>query len=323
MFRKGLGIDIGTTQISICDTDGKMLLKEPNVAALDIDTGEVLEAGRAALYMAAEKNADGIRLCWPVWDPVVKCAETLSAMLKLFFRRALGRLTLAPKVMISIPCDLTEAQINAVEDAALMAGASKVHFLEAPLCAALGAGLDFSAPMGQMLVHMGASRTEAAMIFLGEAVTYVTVPVGGDAFDMAIARYLKNQYKLLIGKRAAEQIKMRIGMIAEHKEPLFLDVKGRCVQTNEARVVTISSKEMLGALKEPLSAVLDAVISVVEKTGDEMRADISKGGIIITGGGILQGFDQFLADIMGLRTRTVQNASTAAVLGAAKALERL
>ena len=118
MLRKGLGIDIGTTQISIYQTEGGLLLKEPNVAAIDIDTEKVLDAGNAALRLSKE-SPDRVRLCWPVWDPVVKCADILSAILQLFLRRALGHTLLRPHAMVSIPCDLTEAQINAVEDAVL------------------------------------------------------------------------------------------------------------------------------------------------------------------------------------------------------------
>ena len=322
MLRKGLGIDIGSTQISICSLDEGLLLKEPSVAAVDVDTNEVVAAGNAAFSAVAEAP-DHLRLCWPVWDPVVKSADVLCAILRIFLRNAVGRTVLRPQVMVSIPCDLTEAQTNAVEDAVLAAGAARVHLLEAPLCAALGVGFDFSAPTGQMLVHMGASRTEVAMIFIGEMVTHMTVPVGGAQFDSAIIRYLRSKHKLLIGKRTAEQIKIRIGMVAGHTEEKTLEVKGRCMVRKESRIVTLSSKEMLGALREPLTAVLDAVLTVVEQTVEDMRADISRGGLVLTGGGILPGMDQFLADVMGLRTRVAANADTAAVEGAAQALERL
>ncbi|MBR6728475.1 MAG: rod shape-determining protein [Clostridia bacterium] len=155
MLRKNLGIDIGTKRIAIYSTDEGLLLREPSAAAVDIDTDEVVEAGNLALRLV-EANPDRLRLCWPVWDPVVKSADVLSAILRIFLRRSIGRTMLKPQAMVSIPCDLTEAQTNAVEDAVLQAGISKVHLLEAPRCAALGVGLDFSSPVGQMLVHIGA-----------------------------------------------------------------------------------------------------------------------------------------------------------------------
>ncbi len=319
---KKIGIDIGTTQITVCSADGALLLKEPSVAAVDIDTGKVVEAGAPALRLAKEAQ-DHIRLVWPVWDAVIKASEVLAALLRILFRRALGRTLLRPQVMLAIPCDLTEAQMNAVEDALLAAGASRVHLLEAPLCAALGAGFDFSTPTGQMLVHVGASRTEVAVVFLGDMVTHATAHVGGTRFDSAIIHYLRNKHQLYISRRTAEQIKIRIGNIAEHDAPKTLEVRGRCMNTRELRIVTLSSKEMLGALREPISELLDAVLSVVERTADEMRADIGRCGVVLTGGGILLGLDQFLADVMGLRTRVAKNADTAVAEGAAKALSRL
>ncbi len=322
MFRKGLGIDIGTTQTTICSVEDGILLKEPTVAAVDIDTDEVVEAGEFALRKVDE-SPDKLRLCWPVWDPIVKNVEILSAMLRIFFRRAIGRTLLRPQVMVSIPCDLTEAQTAALEDAVLGAGASHVYLLEAPLCAALGVGFDFASPTGQMLVHIGASRTEAAMIFIGDMVTHVSVQVGGERFDSAIIRYMRSKHNLYIGKRTAEQIKIRLVNLSAGHEEKKLDVKGRFVDTKVPRVVTLSSKEMLGALRDPLATVLDAIVSVVEQTGDDMRADIAKGGVVLTGGAVLNGMDQLLADVMGLRTRVAANADTAAAEGAAIALSRL
>lgn len=322
MLRKGIGLDIGTTKTTISTVEDGILLHEPTVAAVDADTDEVMEAGEAAVRMVQE-SPDRLRLCWPIWDPVVKCSEILAAMLRIFFRRAFGRTLLRPQVMVSIPCDLTEAQTNAVEDAVLSAGASRVHLLEAPLCAALGVGFDFSSPVGQMLVHMGASRTEVAMIFLGDMVTHVTVQTGGNQLDSAIIRYVRERHRLYIGRRTAEQIKIRIGNLSPDEEKKTLDVKGRSIDGNIPRVITLSSREMLGAVREPLTAILDAILSMVEQTGDDMRADIAKGGIVLTGGGVPNGMDQFLADVMGLRTRVAPNAVTAAAEGAAIALGRL
>lgn len=322
MLRKGIGIDVGTTQISISSAEGGLLLKEPCVAAIEIDSEKVLDAGTPALQLA-QRAPDRVKLLRPVWDAVVAHTDVFSALLRILLQRALGRTVIKPVAMVSIPCDLTEAQINATEDALLAAGVHQVHFLEAPLCAAIGVGFDFSSPRGQMLVHMGASRTEVAMLFLGDMVTYEVAHVGGDQFDSAIILYLRNRYQLYVGRRTAEQIKIRIGLVAGHDEPRTLDVRGRCMETGEQRTVTLSSKEMLGALREPLALVLDAVVSVVERSGDEMRADISKGGVVLTGGAILPGMDQFLADVMGLRTRIATNADTAAVEGAAKALAKI
>ena len=136
-------------------------------------------------------------------------------------------------------------------------------------------------------------------------------------------RYVRDRHHLFIGRRTAEQIKMRIGILSPDEEKKTLDVKGRSVEGKIPRIVTLSSREMLGAMKEPITAILDAILSVVEQTGDDMRADIARGGVVLTGGGVPQGMDQFLADVMGLRTRVAPNAVTAAAEGAAVALGRI
>ena len=146
MLRKEIGIDIGTTQISICTPDGVLLLREPNVAALDPDTGKVLATGHGATQLHKERKGL-VQLCYPAWDGVVKHANVLSAILRDFLYRALGRTLLRPHAMVSVPCDLTEAQIGATEDAVLAAGVARVHLLETPLCAALGVGLIFPFPL--------------------------------------------------------------------------------------------------------------------------------------------------------------------------------
>lgn len=321
MLRKGIGLDIGTTQTTICTAQEGILLKEPSVAAMDVDTNEVLEAGNAA-FEKQKSAPDHVRLVWFSYDELVKAQGLLTSMLRIFLRRALGRTVFRPRVMVSIPCDLTEAQTNALEDAVLAAGASRVHLLEAPLCAALGVGLDFSSPVGQMLVHIGASRTEVAMIFIGDMVTHCTVPVGGNAFDSAIMRYLRDRHGLFVGRRTAEQVKLRIGKLIPDKEKK-LEVRGRSVADKTPRSVTVCEPEMLVAMKDPMIEVLDAVMTVIEQTGPDLKADISKNGIVLTGGGCLGGMDQFLADVIGVRAKCAAGAATAAAKGAAIALERL
>ncbi len=321
MLRKGIGLDIGTTQTTICTAEEGILLKEPSIVAMDVDTGEVLEAGNAA-FEKQKSTPDRVRLIRFSYDELVKAPGLLTSMLRIFLRRALGRTAFRPRVMVSIPCDLTESQTNALEDAVLAAGVSRVHLLEAPLCAALGAGFDFSSPVGQMLVHIGATRTEAAMIFIGDMVTHCTVPAGGNAFDSAIMRYLRDRHGLFVGKRTAEQVKIRIGKLIPDKEKK-LEVRGRSVADKSPKSVMVCEPEMLVAMKDPISEVLDAVMTVIEQTGPDLKADISKNGIVLTGGGCLGGMDQFLADVIGVRAKCAAGAATAAATGAAIALERL
>lgn len=160
------------------------------------------------------------------------------------------------------------------------------------------------------------------MIFIGDMVTHCAVPVGGNAFDSAIMRYLRDRHGLYIGRRTAEQVKLRIGKLIPDKEKK-LEVRGRSVADKSPRSVTVCEPEMLVAMKDPLIEVLDAVMNVIEQTGPDLKADISKNGIVLTGGGCLGGMDQFLADVIGVRVKCAAGAATAAAEGAAMALERL
>lgn len=322
MLRKGIGIDVGAMHISISSAEGGLLLRDLSVAAIDVETGKVVEAGAAALRYEKEFRGK-LELCWPAWDKVVRNVDVLTEIFRIFLRRALGRSLIKPEVMVSIPCDLTEAQTSAVEDSLLSAGVHRVHFLEAPLCAALGVGFDFSAPSGQMIVHMGASRTEVAVVYLGDMVAYRTDTVGGKTFDLAIIEHLKRAHHLSIGERTAEQIKMRIGIVCRHEPHKMLEVKGRCLDTGELRTVQLSSEHMLGILQEPIMDIFDLIHGVILKSGDEMRADIASFGIVLTGGGVLSGFDTFIHDALGIDARIAPNAETAAVEGAAKALSKI
>ena len=322
MIRKQIGIDIGSTQISICNSTGELLLREPNVAVLEPHTGKVLAVGREAVNLSKEKKGR-VNLCHPAWDGVVKHATVLSTILRELLYRALGRTLLRPHAMISIPCDLTEAQLNATEDAVLAAGVGHVHMLESPLCAALGVGFDFSVPTAQMLIHIGASKTEAAVIFLGDMLIHKTVPVGGKHFDEAIVRYVRDKHQLAINARTAEQLKISIANVADHTEIKSQNIRGRDLKTGDLRVVTLTSDKMKDALKDVLVPIVDVACAMVEGTADEIRVDIAKGGIVLTGGGVLDGLDQFLADIIGVRATTASNANTAAAEGAAKAMLKI
>lgn len=322
MIRKQIGIDIGSMYISICNSTGELLLREPNVAVLEPHTGKVLAVGREAVNLSKEKKGR-VNLCHPAWDGVVKHATVLSTILREFLYRALGRTLLRPHAMISIPCDLTEAQLNATEDAVLAAGVGHVHMLESPLCAALGVGFDFSVPTAQMLIHIGASKTEAAVIFLGDMLIHKTVPVGGKHFDEAIVRYVRDKHQLAINARTAEQLKRSIANVADHTEIKSQNIRGRDLKTGDLRVVTLTSDKMKDALKDVLVPIVDVACAMVEGTADEIRVDIAKGGIVLTGGGALDGLDQFLADIIGVRATTASNAATAAAEGAAKAMLKI
>lgn len=228
-------------------------------------------------------------------------------MIREFLRRALGSTLLKPRVIICIPSGITEVEERAVLDAAKQAGAQRVHLIEEPVAAAIGAGIDINRPDGNMVVDIGAGTTDIAVISLGDVVVRESVKVAGDKFDDAIIRYMRQQHNILIGERTAEAIKIRIGAVYSHPEPQYMEVKGRCLIQGLPRVVAVSSYEIMNALTPPISEVIDAICDVIERTPPELIGDIMRNGIVMTGGGsLLYGFDRLIEHVTNIPTRSRQ-----------------
>ncbi|MBO5898575.1 MAG: rod shape-determining protein, partial [Clostridia bacterium] len=218
----------------------------------------------------------------------------------------------------------SDVEERAVLEAGMQAGARKTYLVEEPVAAALGAGIDIQSPVGSMIVDIGGGTTDVAVISLGGVVVSETTRVAGDRFDEAIMRYARSKYNIAIGERTAEGIKRRIGAVYEHGEARTLEVKGRCLVQGLPKVVTLSSKEMLEAMMDPISSVLDTICAVIEKTPPELVGDILKGGIVMTGGGsLLYGFDRLIEDVTGIRTRVAKNPIECVALGTGKILKVL
>ena len=229
-----------------------------------------------------------------------------------------------PRVVICIPTEISEVEERAVMDAGTNAGARKTYLLAEPVAAAVGAGIDIFSPTGNMIVDIGGGTTEVAVISLGGIVVSKSIKIAGDKFDEAIMRYVRRKYNIAIGERTAEQIKVRIGAVYEHAEAKMMEVKGRCLIQGLPKVVQLSSKEMLEAMMEPISAIFDAICSVIEKTPPELVGDILRNGIIMTGGGSrLYGLDRLMADVIEIRTRVAKNPELCVAEGTGKILQYL
>jgi rod shape-determining protein MreB len=226
--------------------------------------------------------------------------------------------------VICVPTGISEVEERAVMDAGINAGARKTYLLPEPVASAFGAGLDIFSPTGHMVVDIGGGTTEVAVISLGGIVVSKSIKIAGDKFDEAIMRYVRRKYNIAIGERTAEQIKMRIGAVYEHQEAKTMEVKGRCLIQGLPKVVELSSKEMLEAMMEPISAIFDAICSVIEKTPPELVGDILKNGIVMTGGGsLLYGLDRLMADVIEIRTRIAKNPIQCVAMGTGKVLQYL
>ena len=301
--------------------EGKgVVLSEPSVVAVDTASDQIVAVGAPAqaLIGRAPANIETIR---PLRDGVISQYDVTLKMLQYCIRTACGKMLLPPRVMVCVPSGVTEVEERAVVDAAKEAGAGKVYLMEEPVAAALGAGVDISAPVGRMVIDIGGGTTDVAVISMGGVVVSESVRVAGEKLDEAIGRYVRRQYGMLIGIQTAELIKQRIGALYTHKQVRSVEVRGRNAQTGLPQVITLSSKEMLEAMAEPVSAIMDAVCSVIERTPPELLGDILKHGMIMTGGGsMVYGFDRLIQKITGVPVRVADDPITCVARGTGLAL---
>ena len=323
LFRRDIGIDLGTAS-SLVYVKGKgIVLAEPSVVAIDAETGDILKVGREAQMMLG-RTPENILAIRPLRDGVISQYDITLKMLQYFLRAACGPMILQPRVVICIPSGVTEVEERAVVDAAKNAGARAAYLIEEPVAAAIGAGIDISAPTGNMIVDIGGGTTDIAVISYRGVVVSESIKVAGDKFDESIIRYVRNKYNILLGERTAESIKKTIGNVYRHSEIKTMDVKGRCLVQGLPKFVTLSSAEMLEALLSPIMAIIDGICQVIERTPPELVADIINNGIVMTGGGAkLCGFAELITEMTGIRARVAQNAISCVAIGTGKSLEHI
>ena len=320
-LRRNVGIDLGTVNVLVYVEGRGIVLKEPSVVAVDKITDQIVAVGSEAqaLIGRTPANLETIR---PMRDGVISQYDVTLRMLQYCIREACGQMLLPPRVMICVPSGVTEVEERAVVDAAREAGAGKVYLMEEPVAAALGAGVDIEAPVGRMIVDIGGGTTDIAVISMGGVVVSESIRIAGEKLDEAIMRYVRREHGLLIGVQTAELIKQRIGCLYTHKQVRSVEVRGRNAQSGLPEVATLSSREMLEAMAEPVSAILDAVCSVIERTPPELLGDVLKYGIIMTGGGsMVRGFDQLIQKVTGVPTRVADDPISCVARGTGIALE--
>ena len=288
-FRRGsdMGIDLGTASVLVYAKGKGIILQEPSVVAINRNTREVLAVGEEARQMIG-RTPGNIVAIRPLRDGVISDYDITEIMLKTFIKKACGKKRVsAPSIVICIPCEATEVEKRAVRDAGKNAGAQRVELIEEPLAAAIGAGIDISKASGTMVIDIGGGTTDIAIISLGGMVVRSSIKVAGDSFDEAIIKYIRKNYKLMIGERTAEQLKINIGTADVREENASMDIKGRDLVTGLPKNITVTSEEMREALDECVRAIADCAHSVLERTPPELAADISDKGIYMTGGGAL------------------------------------
>ncbi len=323
IFSRDIGIDLGTASVLVYAEGLGIVLREPSVVAVDRTTDRVIKVGREAQEMVG-RTPDNIVTVRPMKDGIVNQYEVTERMLQYFIRRASGRSLFPPRVMISVPASISEVEERAIHEAAAEAGARRTFLIRSPIAAALGAGLNIKTAIGNMTVDIGGGVTEVAVISLGGIVISKTLPVGGDSFDEAIIKYVRDNYNILIGMRTAETIKIKIGEVYEHNEAKLLEVRGRDLLTGLPKTVTLSSKEMIGATYEPMTALIDGICDVIEHTPPELVGDILHNGILMVGGGsLLQGLDKLITRVTGIKTIRSKNPETCVCLGMGEKLKTI
>ena len=326
LFSNDLAIDLGTANTLIYVKGKGIVSNEPSVVAVKKDGRgmKVLAVGKEAKLMLG-KTPGNITAIRPMKDGVIADFEITEEMLKYFIRNVhKRRFGLRPRIIICIPSGITQVEQRAVRESALSAGANEVYLVEEPMAAAIGAGLPITEPSGNMIVDLGGGTTEVAVISLAGIVQSMSVRVGGDKMDEAIIQYIKRKHNLFIGTEAAESIKMTLGLALPGEEKKTMEVKGRNLVTGIPTTMEIGSEEVREALTEPLSAIIDAVKSVLERTPPGLAADLVDKGIVLAGGGaLLRNLDTILREEVKLPVTIADDPLTCVVRGAGKILDEI
>lgn len=287
MLAKDIGIDLGTANVLIYIKGEGIVLDEPSIVAIDTDTKRVIAAGKEANEMFG-RTPNNIKTIRPMKDGVIADFEITEIMLNTFIKKIKARSLFArPRILICCPSNITPVEKNAIKEAAERTGARKVYIEEEPKVAAIGAGMDISKPTANMVIDIGGGTTDIAVLSMNDIVISDSIKVAGNIFDQNIIKYMKEEYKLLIGEKTAEEIKINFANVYEPKETETLEVKGRNLLTGLPHTITINQKEIKKALQGSIDRIVKSTTNVLEQTPPELAADIVDCGIVLTGGGAL------------------------------------
>ncbi len=327
LFSIDIGIDLGTANSLVYVKGEGIVLREPSVVAIERETNQVVAVGLEAKKMLG-RTPGNIVAIRPMKEGVIADFDVTQQMLNYFVNRVItgrgARRLTKPRVVVSVPSGITEVEKRAVRESAVQAGARAVHLIEEPMAAAIGAGLPVEEPVGSMVIDIGGGTTEVAVISLGGIVVSKSVRCAGDAMDEAIIQHIKRKYNLLIGPRTAEDIKIRIGSADDLAEEMIMTIRGRDLMGGLPRTVEVHSEEIREALEEPITQIVNAVRTTLERTPPELAGDIVERGICMAGGSSqLRGLNTRIAAESGLNVYVCSNPETAIVEGTGRTLESL
>ncbi len=318
-----IAIDLGTSTVLVYVKGKGIVLSEPSVVVVEMNSGKVVKIGREAQQLLGRTPA-GLAAVRPMKDGVIAHYDMTLQMIKYLLKKTVGQTFFKPRVLVCVPGGISEVEERAVCETTLRAGAKKVHLIEEPLAAAIGAGLDVSKPMGNMVVDIGGGTTDVAVLSLGNAVVSSSIKVAGNKLDESIVKFIRRKYNVLIGETTAEAIKMKIGSLSRADEANSIEVKGRCLIEGLPKKVTITSKDLVEAMNEPITAIVESICHVIENTPPALVSDIASAGIVLTGGTAkLKGLSQLIEQVTGIKTVVAENPQTCVVEGTGRSLENI
>lgn len=324
MFNKDIGIDLGTVNILIYVKGEGIVLNEPSVIVIDEETKEVIAVGDEANSMLG-KTPGKLKAIRPMKDGVIANFDMVESLLDNFLKKIkVGSKLKKPRILICCPSNITEVEKNAIKEVAEKTGAKKVFIEEEPKVAAIGAGLDIGKPEGNMVVDIGGGTTDIAVLSLGNIVTSASIKTAGNTFDQNIIDYVKEKYKLLIGEKTAENIKITIGTVKLEKTKEKMKVKGRDLVGGLPKTITVSSEEIETALEDSIKKIISMIKLVLEQTPPELSADIIEKGIILTGGGaLIKGLPELLQEELKVPVYKAEDPLSCVAEGTGIMLEKL
>ncbi len=316
IFSSDLAIDLGTANTLVFIRNKGIVVREPSIVAINLKNNRVEAVGSEAKEMLG-KTPSNIVAIQPMKEGVIADFEVTERMLDYFIKKAHNRrVAVRPRIIISVPSEITQVERRAVRDSALKAGASEVFLVEQAMVAAIGAGLPITEPTGNMIVDIGGGTTDVAVISLAGVVFCKSLRTAGNEMDQSIIRYIKKQYRLLIGERTAEDVKINIGSAYALDKQLEMEIKGRDLETGLPKGLALTDAEIREALTPAVDSIVETIKITLEKTPPALSADIVDRGIILAGGGaLLRNLDKRLREETGLPVALAEDPLTCVVQG--------
>ncbi len=316
MFSNDIGIDLGTANTLVYLKGHGIVINEPSVVVLNTKTGQIVAVGAAAKSMLG-RTPGHIRAVRPVVDGVISDFEVTEEMLSYLIGKAekISKKFLRPRVIVGVPTGITNVEIRAVEDAALSAGARVVYIVEEPMAAAIGIRVPIKEAIGSVIVDIGGGTTDVAVIALGGIVGSKNLKIAGDLFNSNIVNYMKDEFKLLIGERTAETVKIAIGNVMPDL-PMEVEVRGRDLVTGLPRQVLVTDADIREAILPAILTLIDGIKEVLETTPPEILSDLMQRGLILSGGGaLLRGLDVMIEKAIKIPVYVAEDPLTAVARG--------